>query len=133
LISHAETAARYEQLLIDIKSDNFELLDILHHLTSGGKSVFTQIANDGLYTIRQSLGGAGYSAWSGIPMLIESFNPAVTYEGDNTVMAQQSARYLQKLYSQAKNGEKLVGVNQIFDYLNDIDKYSAMKCTATSV
>jgi len=38
--------------------------------------------------IRQSLGGAGYSAWSGIPYLIEDYSPEVTFEGDNTVMAQ---------------------------------------------
>lgn len=64
------------------------MLDVLHHLTSGMKSVFSQITNDGLFTIRQSLGGAGYTAWSGIPSIIENFNPTVTFEGDNTVMAQ---------------------------------------------
>lgn len=37
--------------------------------------------------IRQSLGGAGYTAWSGLPALIEDYSPTVTYEGDNTVMA----------------------------------------------
>jgi hypothetical protein len=43
---------------------------------------------DNLMIIRQSLGGAGFSAWSGIPRLIEDFSPTVTFEGDNTVMAQ---------------------------------------------
>jgi len=50
-----------------------------------------------LLVIRQSLGGAGYSAWSGIPFLIEDYSPEVTYEGDNMVMAQQSFNYLRKL------------------------------------
>jgi len=42
---------------------------------------------DSLILIRQSLGGAGYTAWSGIPTLIEEYSPQVTFEGDNTVMA----------------------------------------------
>lgn len=42
---------------------------------------------DGMYLIRQSLGGAGFTAWSGIPRIIEDYSPQVTYEGDNTVMA----------------------------------------------
>jgi len=79
---------KYQKLLQDIKSEKFELLDEMHHLTSGMKSVFTQATNDGLYIVRQSIGGAGYSAWSGIPALIEKFSPCVTFEGDNTVMAQ---------------------------------------------
>ena len=115
-VAHSHVHTKYHQLLDDIKNDKFELLDELHHLTSGMKSLFTQTTNDGLYTIRQALGGAGYSIWSGIPSIIESFNGCVTFEGDNTVMAQQSARYLQKLYKRVKNGEKLGG---IFTYLND--------------
>jgi len=51
------------------------------------KSLFTQTTNDGLLSIRQSIGGAGYSAWSGIPYLIDDYSACVTFEGDNTVMA----------------------------------------------
>lgn len=43
---------------------------------------------ESLLLIRQSLGGAGYSAWSGIPKYIDEYSPTVTFEGDNTVMAQ---------------------------------------------
>ena len=59
----------------------------MHHLSSGFKSLCTQRAMDGLMQIRQSIGGAGYSAWSGIPSIVSDFSAAVTYEGDNTVMA----------------------------------------------
>ena len=62
-------------------------MEEVHHLSSGMKSNFTQITNDALQLVRQSIGGAGYSAWSHMPYLIEDFSPAVTYEGDNTVMA----------------------------------------------
>ena len=41
----------------------------------------------------------------------------MTYEGDNTVMAQQSAKFLQKCVKKVMKGEKLVGV---FDYMNEL-------------
>jgi len=75
---------------------DFRKLDLCHHYTAGMKSLFTQDAFDGILQIRQSLGGAGYSAWSGIPRIIEDCSPFVTFEGDNTVMAQQAFNFLYK-------------------------------------
>lgn len=83
---------------------------------------------EGLLQIRQSLGGASYSAWSGIPSLIGEFSAAVTYEGDNTVMAQQSFGYLQKLYKKARTNKKVEG---LYEYLHDIDHLLAAKCRAS--
>jgi len=94
----------YMELTDNIAKGDFGMMDLMHHLTSGGKSLFTQDCNDSLYTIRQSLGGAGYSAWSGIPLLIEDYSPEITYEGDNTVMAQQSFHYLKKLFKKLEKG-----------------------------
>ena len=79
-------------------------MDEMHHLTSGMKAVYTQMTMDNLLVIRQSCGGAGYLQWSNLPFLIDDFSATVTYEGDNTVMAQQSARFLQKLYKRGKKG-----------------------------
>lgn len=112
----------YNQLISDITTEKFDLLEPIHHLISGMKAVFSQITNDGLYTIRQSLGGAAYTAWSGIPYMIDEFNATVTFEGDNTVMLQQSAKYIQKLYKKAKNGEKIEG---LMEYLNGVNDNSA--------
>ena len=53
---------------------------------------------DAIGKIRLSIGGAGFSGWSGLPYLIEDFSAIPTLEGDNTVMAQESAKYLLKLY-----------------------------------
>ena len=74
------------------------------------------------------MGGAGYSAWSGIPYLISDYSPEVTYEGDNTVMAQQSANFLFKLMKQAKTGR--VEIQGYFNYLNEIDSLTRLKCKA---
>ena len=78
----------------------FTGLDELHHFTAGFKALYTQECNDAGFIVRQALGGAGYSAWSGIPRLVEDYSPQVTFEGDNTVMAQQSANFLLKKFKQ---------------------------------
>jgi len=114
-------------MLAEVKEGNFELMDQFHHLSSGYKSLFTQRTMESLNVIRQSLGGAGFSAWSGIPYLIAYFASAITYEGDNTVMMMQSFKYLEKQYKKMKKGEKLVG---IYSYLNKINEFGSMKCGA---
>mgnify|MGYP002631518528 CR=1 FL=1 len=104
-----EVLIMYYKLMEEIKKSKFELLDIIHHFTSGMKSVYSSDCYDGLLLIRQSLGGAGYSAWSGIPGLIEDFSPQVTFEGDNTVMAQQSAGFLFKQAKRALKSKESLG------------------------
>lgn len=108
MIAHCITSDKISKGFWDMSAEidkgNFGNIDLMHHLTSAGKSVHTQECQDSLILIRQSLGGAGYSAWSGLPYLIESYSPEVTYEGDNTVMAQQSFNYLRKMMDKAKKG-----------------------------
>lgn len=58
---------------------------------------------------RRSCGGHGFSHCSGIPKIYVNALPGVTYEGENTVMYLQAARYLMKCVNMAKKGEKLPG------------------------
>ena len=76
----------FKQLVKDVMVGEFGLLDYCHHLSSGMKAIYTQDAFDNIVIMRQALGGAGYSAWSGIPRIIEDYSPNVTFEVDNTVM-----------------------------------------------
>ena len=87
-ISNEYVCGIFEKMLEEISKDEFGLLDIMHHFSSGFKSVQTQDTVDGCLVIRQSLGGAGYSSWSGIDRIISEYSPTPTFEGDNTVMAQ---------------------------------------------
>ncbi len=80
--------------------------------------------------IRTNCGGAGYSAWSGITQQFLDYSPVPVYEGDNTVMAQQSVGYIQKKLAQIIKGKPTKG---IFGYLNDIEKLCKLKSTAKSV
>ena len=77
---------QHRALLNELKESKYDRLDILHHLTSGYKAVFSRICYEGIDTCRQACGGAGFSAHSGLPSLQVDYAPNTTYEGDNTVM-----------------------------------------------
>lgn len=51
----------------EVKSGKFKTLDLMHHFTSGLKSLYSQATYDGIDLIRANCGGAGYSAWSYLP------------------------------------------------------------------
>jgi hypothetical protein len=53
---------------------------------SGLKAYFTQNTYETLNMLRESCGGAGFSAFSGLPTLQLDYAAKVSYEGDNTVM-----------------------------------------------
>ena len=71
LFTHTIVLDRFIQMLRDIKIGDFSDMEIIHHLTSCMKTLFTQICYDGLQVVRQSIGGAGYSSWSGLCNIIE--------------------------------------------------------------
>mgnify|MGYP001153418806 CR=1 FL=1 len=43
---------KYYQQMEDIKVSNFKLLDLIHHYTSGMKSVYTDEVMNGMYIVR---------------------------------------------------------------------------------
>jgi alkylation response protein AidB-like acyl-CoA dehydrogenase len=49
-----------------VEEGNFDLLDTLHHYTSGMKALATSYAYFGVDELRQACGGAGYTLASGI-------------------------------------------------------------------
>ncbi len=52
IFSSYRLMAIHKQLLIDIKTKNFGLLEQLHHLSSGFKACYTKIAYEGIDTLR---------------------------------------------------------------------------------
>ena len=61
------------------------------------------------------------TVWSGIPNIIDFFGPTVTYEGDNSVMAQQSFRFLKKMFKKIHSTSPDDKTDyDIFNYLKDV-------------
>lgn len=119
----------YTSFVRGLRSQDFSVLPEMHATSSGLKALTTWIASSGIETARQSCGGHGYSKFSGLPTLYANYIPAVTYEGDNSVMCFQTARYLLKQYSKAQSGAKQLATN--VNYLQNASLLDE-RCDATS-
>jgi acyl-CoA oxidase len=93
-------------------------MDESHHFLSGFKSLFTDWAYQAIEESRISCGGAGFLKWAGFAEHHNFYSPMQTFEGDNTVMLQQSSRYLFKLIKKHYKGKK---VESPFEYIAEID------------
>merc|ERR1711916_417203 len=110
-----ELDARYEQLQRDLKNNDLSALNVVHATSAGLKAFCTWYTNSGLEVCRQGLGGHGYSKYSGFPSELANWAVQCTWEGDNSVLALQTARFLIGCAKKAQAGEKMVGSAQ---YLN---------------
>ncbi|XP_053712401.1 peroxisomal acyl-coenzyme A oxidase 1-like isoform X2 [Synchiropus splendidus] len=108
----------YNRIIGDIQQGDFSEMPELHALSAGLKAFTTWTSNSGIEVCRMSCGGHGYSQSSGFPDIYVNFTPTCTYEGENTVMMLQTARYLVKSYRQVKAGQQLRG---IVSYLNEAE------------
>ncbi|KAJ8363566.1 hypothetical protein SKAU_G00123970 [Synaphobranchus kaupii] len=100
----------YNRIIGDISQGDFSELPELHALSAGLKAFTTWAASAGIEVCRMACGGHGYSRSSCLPDIYVTFTPACTYEGENTVMMLQTARYLVKSYTQASAGQQLSGM-----------------------
>lgn len=81
-----------------LKDGNTDLLPELHSLSSGLKALSSSDASWGVEVCRLACGGHGYLASSNLPRTYTGTTCAITYEGENTVLLLQVARYLIKSY-----------------------------------
>jgi len=65
----------------------------LHATSSGLKAISSSSAMFGIEQCRLACGGHGYSQASGIPKIYVQATAACTYEGENTVLFLQTARF----------------------------------------
>ena len=66
----------------------------MHALSCAAKPLAGWLARDGIQTAREATGGHGYSACSRLGLLRADHDPNLTYEGDNNVLMQQTAKFL---------------------------------------
>lgn len=86
----------YEDMAAQLDQGNTSLLADVHVASSSLKAYCTKQALDGIEESRQALGGHGFSVYAGFTSVFPDNAPAVTYEGDNFVLAQQVGRAMLK-------------------------------------
>ncbi|CAO1632561.1 unnamed protein product [Parajaminaea phylloscopi] len=106
-----------------------EVLDKLKttHATSAGLKAFcTWACLQTIDTSRQACGGHGYSSYNGFASMYSDFAVHCTWEGDNTILALQSGRFLISAYQEVLKGVEQRGGTA---YMNNIEKVLKAKCS----
>ncbi|CAO3625184.1 unnamed protein product [Cunninghamella blakesleeana] len=84
---------------------DFSYLADLHASSSGLKSLTTTMAVAAIEECRRACGGHGYLLSSGLGQFYQDYLPKATWEGDNYLLTQQTARYLLKTFRSVKSGK----------------------------
>ena len=80
-----------------------------------------------------SCGGHGYMDASNLPATYGFATAACTYEGENTVLLLQTARYLVKCCRQALGGEPLPPTVKYLELLSNKTRHRPWKNTLTCI
>nr|XP_027226501.1 peroxisomal acyl-coenzyme A oxidase 1-like [Penaeus vannamei] len=107
LFSASDLATTYARVSTDMTKGNMERLPELHSLSSGLKALSASDATEGVEICRLSCGGHGYLKSSSLPRIYSATTCAITYEGENTVLWLQVARYLIKSIRGGRKGQPL--------------------------
>lgn len=116
LIAGEGLYAQFNQLMLQLESNDAKLLPEIHATSCALKSWSTRRSTDGIEECRKAMGGHGYSIFSGVADLFATFVPSNTYEGDNFVLAQQVARFLLKQLQNVVKGKQVTSTTAEYLY-----------------
>ncbi|KAI5753506.1 hypothetical protein M8J77_000787 [Diaphorina citri] len=94
----------YNSVNADLEKGNMGGLPELHAMSCCLKAVSTSDSATFIEVCRRSCGGHGYMNSSNFPNTYGMVTAAETYEGENTVLYLQTARFLIKAWNQLKSG-----------------------------
>ncbi|XP_050343192.1 probable peroxisomal acyl-coenzyme A oxidase 1 [Nymphalis io] len=97
----------YNNVTAELEAGDMERLPELHALSCCLKAASTADAAACVERCRLACGGHGYMLSSNLPVTYGLVTAACTYEGENTVMLLQTARFLVKAWQQAISGNTL--------------------------
>ncbi|XP_068216003.1 peroxisomal acyl-coenzyme A oxidase 1-like [Palaemon carinicauda] len=107
LLAAQNCGKTYVSAMSNIQEGDMELLPELHALSSGLKAIGGKDASEGVEICRLACGGHGYIASSNLPRIYGNTTCIITYEGENTVLLLQVARYLIKSFRAGRTGTPL--------------------------
>uniref|UniRef100_T1PA23 Acyl-coenzyme A oxidase n=1 Tax=Musca domestica TaxID=7370 RepID=T1PA23_MUSDO len=98
----------YNQTVDEINNGQYSRLPEMHALSCALKALCTTDACAGIERLRLSCGGHGFMAVANIGNIYGNAVAAYTYEGENTVLLLQIARFLVKSWSYLVEGKKML-------------------------
>lgn len=101
--------AAYKAVADDIElRGDIDRIGELHAMSSGLKALCSDLGSAAIERCRLACGGHGYLLISGLPRLYATTVAACTYEGENTVLYLQVARFLLKVCTDRHNVLNLI-------------------------
>lgn len=113
----------YNAVTTELESGQLESLPELHAIACCLKAVSSADAAQGVETCRLSCGGHGYMTSSNLPSTYGLVTAMCTYEGENTVLFLQTARFLIKCWQNRGNLEKLSTVSYLGEDLTKTKQF----------
>ncbi|XP_034937330.1 probable peroxisomal acyl-coenzyme A oxidase 1 [Chelonus insularis] len=123
----------YNNVSAELHHGELERLPELHALTCCLKAVASSDSASGVEQLRLSCGGHGYMAASNLPATYGLVTAVCTYEGENTVLLLQTARYLVKAHRQAMSGQNLTPTVQYLSTMANAGKKRPWRNTLTCI
>ena len=87
----------YNSIQDEIERGQFDNLPELHSISCSIKTIVTSEAAIATDELRRACGGHGFMSSSNLPGIFGLITASCTYEGENTVLLLQIARYLVKV------------------------------------
>ncbi|CAL4111558.1 unnamed protein product, partial [Meganyctiphanes norvegica] len=127
----------YATVQDEIDQGNLNLLPELHAVSCGLKALSSSDSLRGIDILRLGCGGHGFSDSTNLPRIYCTTAAACTYEGENTVLWLQVARYLIKCFRESQRGGRLQKSVSYLEYkqipakhdLSNQGLLSAFKCS----
>jgi len=120
----------YQKVLTELEAGNRRSLPELHGLSCVLKAISSTEAAQGIDILRKACGGHGYLSSANFQYIYGLATAACTYEGENTVLLLQTARYLVKTYVE---GLKRKVLPKTVTYLRSTSRLTWSKNLATLV
>ncbi|GBP29033.1 Probable peroxisomal acyl-coenzyme A oxidase 1 [Eumeta japonica] len=109
-----ELSKVHEEVTLDLQKGSLLRLPELHALACCLKAICSSDTAACVEQCRLACGGHGYMSSSNLPIIYGMATAACTYEGENTVLLLQTARFLVKTWQAAKNREVLMSTVSYF-------------------
>lgn len=116
-----------------LRHGDTSMMSELHANSACLKALSSEISVEAMEVCRKSCGGHGYSMFSGIIDAYQDWVPSQTYEGENTVMYLQTARYLFKNLHLLQSAKQTPRSGSSVGYLHEFLRNSGVKCHCNSV
>eukprot|EP00164_Ancoracysta_twista_P005119 GFYU01006979.1.p1 GENE.GFYU01006979.1~~GFYU01006979.1.p1 ORF type:complete len:708 (-),score=206.83 GFYU01006979.1:453-2576(-) len=96
---------KFDAMEAALSNNDFETLPEVHATSAGLKAFVTWWTNSAIEELRQCCGGHGYSSYNAFATMLSDFAIMCSWEGDNTVLALQTARFLISSFGKVKENQ----------------------------